>query len=188
VTLDAASLLPERVRPLHRREYERMVELGLFDDERIELLRGALVEMSPQGAPHSDVTERLAATLYEALRGRARVRSHSPLALSDDSEPEPDIAVVPPGDYSRELPRAALLVVEVADSSLRKDRRIKAELYAEAGVPEYWLVNLVDGVIELHSDPREGRYQNVTSHGRAARLTPGLLAGVVVDVGALLGR
>jgi Uma2 family endonuclease len=164
-----------------------MVELGLFDEERIELLHGALVEMSPQGASHADVTERLAMLLAAAAAGGARVRQHSPLAVSDDSEPEPDIAVVPPGDYSREHPRMALLVVEVADSSLRKDRKIKAALYAACAVPEYWLVNLVDQVIEIHRAPLGGQYEDVTEHRGNATVSPLALPAAVVVVGQLLG-
>jgi Uma2 family endonuclease len=187
VAIDAAALAPERVRPLLRREYDRMVALGLFDEERIELLHGALIEMSPQAASHADVTERLAMLLAAAAGAAARVRQHSPLALSDDSEPEPDIAVVPPGDYSREHPRTALLVVEVADSSLRKDRKIKAALYATCAVPEYWLVNLVDQVIEVHRVPSGGQYTDVTEHRGNASVSPLALPAVAVTVVQILG-
>ncbi len=159
--LDVAPLFPETVRPLRRREYERLVELGVFDDERIELLRGVLVTMSPQGAPHADAISRLGAALTTALAGRAVVRQHSPIALTEDSEPEPDIAVVPEGSYAHEHPATALLVVEVADSSLRKDRELKAPLYASAGVPEYWLVDLVHHTVEVGRTPGPDGYGEV---------------------------
>jgi Uma2 family endonuclease len=93
--------------------------------------------MSPQGAAHSSAVSELAALLIVALGSRAKVRTHSPLAISEDSELEPDMAVVAPGDYARELPGTALLVVEVADSSLRTDRQLKAGLYAAAAITEY---------------------------------------------------
>jgi Uma2 family endonuclease len=183
--LDPGLLAPEEIRPLARAEYDRLVDLGFFEDERVELLRGALVRMSPQGAPHANAPARLMARLILALGDRAHVRAHSPLALDDWSEPEPDIAVVAPGDYSRAHPTTALLVVEAADSSLRKDRRIKAELYAERDIPEYWIINLVEGVVEVHTLPVGGRYTNVTTRGVGERLCVSAFPDVSVEVSAL---
>ena len=118
------SLLPS-VRPLLRSEYERLVELGSFENERVELLWGHIVRMNPQKAPHAAVVHRLTCRLVAAidLPGRAVVRSQLPLALTLDSEPEPDLAIVPNGTYDVEHPHTALWVIEVADSSLDKDRR-----------------------------------------------------------------
>lgn len=163
-----------------------MVEFGLFAGERIELLRGALVEMSPQKPAHASTTSALADALAKALGGRALVRQHSPLALSEDSEPEPDVAVVAPCDYTALHPKAALLVVEVADSSLSKDREVKAALYAEAGVPDYWIVNLVDGVLEVLRDPRQGRYAEVRSMAKSETVTPLAFPDAEISVGAFL--
>jgi len=181
-----APALLDSIRPLHRREYERLVDLGSFDDERIELLGGWLVQMSPHGTEHADVVRRLAAWLTRALGDRAIVSSQLPLALGDDSEPEPDVAVVPPGDYSQAHPSAALLVVEVSDSSLRTDREVKGPLYAAAGIEEYWIVNLVDRAVEMHRVPREGRYSDVSWHGREATLRPMAFGDVAVAVGELM--
>ncbi len=178
-------LAPESVRPIQRREFERMVAVGFFEDERVELIRGTLVTMSPQGAFHADVTRQLTELLVVALAGRAQVRAHSPLAVSDDSEPEPDVAVVPPGNYSSEHPARAYLVVEVAESSLRKDREIKAGLYARAGVPEYWLVNLIDRVVEVHTSPAEERYTSVVRRGAAETLRMVSFADVTISVARL---
>ncbi len=163
----SATLLESR-RPLRRREYDHLVQLGAFDDERLELIDGVLVAMSPQGAEHAHLVSKLARILTTALGLRAEVRSHSPLAISDESEPEPDIAVAPPGDYAREHPKTALLVVEVADSSLRKDHALKTPLYAAAGIAEYWIVNLVDRVVEVHRapDPKAERYTDVSTHAQ----------------------
>jgi Uma2 family endonuclease len=183
---EPAPTLLESIRPLRRREYDRLVDLGSFDDERIELLGGRLVTMSPQGTEHADVISRLATLLVKALADRAIVRSHSPLVVADDSEPEPDVAVVQTGDYSCEHPSAALLVVEVSDSSLRTDREVKGPLYAAAGIQEYWIVNLVDRVVEVHRARHEGRYSDVSRHARDATLRPLAFADFVVEVGELM--
>jgi Uma2 family endonuclease len=170
MNIDVSLLAPERVRPLKKNEYDRMVEMGCFEGEHVELLRGGLVEMSPQGPAHANLTEVLAGMLRDRLRDRARVRQHSPFALSDVSEPEPDVAVVPLGDYSRSHPQRAFLLVEVADSSLMKDRRIKADLYAEGGIPEYWIVDIQAQAIELYRSPASGRYGDMKTAGKAEKL------------------
>lgn len=182
---DPALLAPEGIRPLSRAEYDRLVDLGFFEDERVELLRGVLVRMSPQGAAHANAPAKLMKRLILALGERGVVRAHSPLSLGDWSEPEPDIAVVPSGDYSESHPTTALLVVEAADSSLRKDRRIKAELYAEHEIPEYWIVNLVEGVVEVHTMPASGRYTSVATHRAGEPLCLAAFPDVCVDVGEL---
>ncbi|MBI3178215.1 MAG: Uma2 family endonuclease [Deltaproteobacteria bacterium] len=148
--------MPERPRPLRRVEYEKMVELGLFDDERLELIEGVIVTMSPQGSRHAAAVRKLNHRLTLALSGRAFVQVQSPIALDEHSEPEPDVAVVPMGDYDRELPKTALLIVEVADSSLQKDRQVKSRLYAGAAIPEYWIVDLEQDVVEVWRAPRAG--------------------------------
>lgn len=161
--LDPSQIAPETPRPIRRDEYDRMVELGLFEGERVELLYGTIVTMSPTGPPHDSAIEELNEKLVVALAGRARVRVQSAFAASDGSRPEPDLAVVPKGPHHQAHPSEALLVIEVAESSLLKDRGVKAQLYAESGVPEYWVVNLRDRVIEVHTDIERGRYATVTS-------------------------
>jgi Uma2 family endonuclease len=158
-----ADLAPERVRPLKRVEFERLVDAGVFDDERVELLGGAIVEMSPQHPRHAATVARLNKILTRIAGDQLELRPQLPLAASDDSLPEPDFALVPLGDHDHAHPSHALLVVEVADSSLRKDRLLKAELYAHAGVPEYWIVNLADRAVEVHTNPRDGIYSKVRS-------------------------
>ncbi|HEY0191492.1 MAG TPA: Uma2 family endonuclease, partial [Kofleriaceae bacterium] len=100
----ALEIEPELVRPLKRSDYDRMIELGLFESERIELLRGVLVRMSPQLAAHASTVTRLTHLWLARVAGRAVVRIQLPLAVSDDSEPEPDVAIVAPGDYDAEHP------------------------------------------------------------------------------------
>jgi Uma2 family endonuclease len=155
----------ERVRPLRRVEYDWMVGQGFFSDERVELLDGFIVEMSPQGARHVGPVRRLTHLLIKALGDRAYVRIQMPFAASDVSEPEPDVAVVPPGDEDSAHPSSALLTIEVADSSLKKDQLIKTRIYASAGVPEYWVVNVANDTIEIRTAPIEGAY----GHLRIAR-------------------
>src|SRR4051812_8621315 len=102
-----SAIEPELVRPFTRSEYAQMIELGLFQDERVELIRGVLVKMSPQAAPHASTVQKLNQLLMTRLQGRFTVRIQSPLALSDDTEPEPDVAVVALGDYEVEHPTTA---------------------------------------------------------------------------------
>ena len=170
----------ERVRPLKRIEYERLVELGAFQDERIELLRGVLVAMTPQGPVHADVAAFIADILNDALRGHALIRCHSPFAASDDSEPEPDVAVYPRRRYFRAHPTLALLLVEVADSSLRQDRVLKAEIYAEAGVPEYWVVDVARGVVEVRTEPVAGQYGRLVTIARGESIALAAFPDVAV--------
>src|SRR5262249_42881307 len=148
------SLLPS-VRPLQRSEYERLIELGCFAGERVELLWGYIVRMNPQRAAHAATVHRLTRWLVADLDlpGKALVRCQLPLALSVDSEPEPDLAIVPNGEYDTEHPTTALWIIEVAESSVDRDRRDKAALYAAAGVPEYWVVNVVRREIEVRTEP-----------------------------------
>lgn len=173
------------LRPLKRAEYDQLVDSGVFDGERLELLAGVLVTMSPQGAPHSWVITLLARTLDRALEGRAQVRVRMPFALSEESEPEPDIAVVAEQNWSREHPDRAFLLVEVACSSRAIDRA-KASLYAQGGVPEYWLVDVDAATVEIYSQPIGGRYGKLVTHGRGAVIAPDAFPDVAVAIAAIL--
>ena len=119
---------------LSRAEYERLVELGEFKDRRAELIRGQIVDSSPPGIRHAWVITKLNMLLTPELKGHALVQMQCPLAVSDESQPEPDLAVLELDDYGQKRPTTALLVIEVADSSLAADRRDKAALYAECGI------------------------------------------------------
>jgi len=148
---------PTRSRRWTRAEYDRLVDLGVFhEDERLELLDGHLMVREPQGSLHGVAIELADSALRAALGPGWRVRVQLPVALDDDSEPEPDLSVVigDPRDGRHQHPSRPALVVEVAESSLLFDREAKGPLYARAGLPEYWIVNLVDGVLEVHRDPR----------------------------------
>ena len=139
-----------------RVEYERLVDLGAFrPGERLELVAGALVVREPQGGPHATAVGLAEDALREAFGAGWTVRAQSPIALDEDSEPEPDIAVVPGNrrDYRRDHPSCPVLIVEVGDSTLLLDQREKASLYARARIADYWIVNLIDNVLEVYRDP-----------------------------------
>jgi Uma2 family endonuclease len=173
-------------RPLRRVEYDKLIELGAFQDEHIELLEGLLVPMSPMGPPHSSTVQRLTELLILALAGRASVRSQQPFAALDFSEPEPDIALVPLGRYDNAHPDRAYLIIEVAESSLAMDRGVKQRLYAACNVPEYWIVNLVEKQIEVYSDPDDGAYKRVRKCDSSQSISPAPFPAVVVRIADVL--
>nr|WP_281721433.1 Uma2 family endonuclease [Nitrosomonas nitrosa] len=139
-----------------RHEYDRMAEAGLFGpDERVELLEGDIITVTPQQSPHAACIGLIDSALRLAFGPSYWIRVQLPLIMDPDSEPEPDLAVVPgsPRDYVHGHPRTAELVVEVADSTLAKDRTYKTRIYAQAGIQEYWIVNLADRCLEVYRDP-----------------------------------
>lgn len=150
-----------------RQEYDRMAELGMFSpDDRLQLIEGDILTMTPQNSPHAATIGNTQRALERLFGPNVWVRVQMPLIIDPDSEPEPDLAVVPgvPTDYRDEHPRTALLVVEVSDSTLPLDRDRKRALYARAGIPEYWIVNLVEHCLEVYRDPirslgQPARYQ-----------------------------
>lgn len=185
--LDPRLIAPETTRPITRREYERMVELGMFEGERVELLHGTIVTMSPHGPDHDESVNTLQERLSRALGDRARVRVQSAFAASDESEPEPDIAVVPRRSYRDGHPASAWLIVEVARTSLAKDREVKARLYAASGVEEYWVVDLVNDVVRVYRDARDDGYATETTRTRGETLRMAAFADVEVRVDDVLG-
>ena len=173
----------ERLRPLMRREYDALVDQGFLVDERIELLRGMLVEMSPQGPAHAGISEVLAQFFSSVLpRDQYRVRAHSPYAATDDSEPEPDVLVARGTAAELTHPTTALLLVEVSLESLRKDRTVKLGIYAEAGVPEYWIIDVEAQTVEVYTQPVGLAYQSVQTFDRNATLRPIALPSVEVSL------
>jgi len=145
-----------RTRRFSRAEYERLIDLGVFQPgEAIELIGGELMVAEPQGAAHYTAILKTARALEAAFGPGWVVRTQGPIGLDEDSEPEPDIAVVPgsPDDYGRAHPSHAALTVEVAESSLGLDRQRKGSLYARARLSEYWIVNLADRILEVYRNP-----------------------------------
>ncbi len=144
------------VRRWSREEYERMVERGIFTPgERVELIDGEVLTMTPQGSTHATALMLLTEALRVAFGPSTHVRGQLPLALDLVSEPEPDVVVVPgsPRDYRDAHPRSALLVVEISDTTLNYDREQKGSLYARAGIAEYWIVNLPERQVEVLRNP-----------------------------------
>jgi Uma2 family endonuclease len=146
---------PHTVRQWKRIEYDRLVDLGVFEGEPLELIGGQLIVAEPKDSYHSSAVTAVDYAARAALPAGWIVRCQQPVSLDDESEPEPDVAIVPgrPGDYRHAHPERPVLVVEVADSSLRFDRQQKGSLYARAGIEDYWIVNLVDRVLEIYRDP-----------------------------------
>jgi Uma2 family endonuclease len=181
-TFDPSLIEPQQIRLLSRREYDRLVDLDWFVDEPIELLRGVLVTMSPQKWPHAAAVEFFTEQLVLQLAGRYAVRPQLPFAADDWSEPEPDLAVARKDPALREHPSELLLLVEVAHTSMRIDRGLKRMIYAEAGVPEYWIVDMNTLTVEVHTLPRDGSYTRVTTLRDGDVLRPTLLADVMIRV------
>lgn len=180
-------------REFTRDEYERMVEARILGpDERVELLEGEIVPMSPQGMRHIAVLELVAESLRRAFGAGYWVRVQSSFPVSETSMPEPDVIVVPgtPRDYLQKHPDTALLVVEVAESSLSQDRGRKVRIYATARIAEYWVVNLVEGVLEVHREPTltagGATYASVQRLDRNARIAPLGSPAAAIDVAAIL--
>lgn len=181
--LSPEDIEPGRFRPLKRSEFERLIDLDFFaDEDRIELVRGVLVAMTPPSPPHASVTQRLTELLILALRDRATVRCQDAFPATDDSFVLPDVAVVARGRYFDRHPSAALLAIEVAFSSVRIDLGAKVGIYGEAGVPEYWVVNLPDDVIEVFTDPTAEGYASHRRVGRGERLRSSAFPDVEVAV------
>ena len=162
----------------------------LGPEDRVELLEGVIVAMSPHNPRHAAGCSRVDQAIRVAVGTRAVVRAQLSLVLGTHSVPEPDLAVVPgrQSDYDHAHPTGALLVVEIADSSLLQDRLTKAATYAAAGIPEYWIVNLIDDCVEVHRSPqREARrYASITTVRRGEAIELDSFPGARVDVHDLL--
>ena len=165
VPIDPEIVPPESLRPLKRAEYDRLGAMGVFGEERLELLYGRLVAMSPQGTAHVYSVRRLNTILLPLLLGRAQVQIQGPVAASDESEPEPDVAVLGLGDFLDDHASAAHLIVEVADSSRKRDLSLKPQLYAQMDVPDYWVLDLVRRELIVHRDPAGDRYREIRTFG-----------------------
>lgn len=171
-----------RTRRWTRAEYGRLIEMGVFQSgERLELLAGNLVVREPQGDPHTLAVELVNEALRTAFGREWRVRVQLPIALDQESEPEPDISVAPgrARDRREAKPSRLALIAEIAESSLTLDREYKGSLYAKARVPDYWIVNLVDRVLEVYRDPMpdasasyEWSYRSVQSLSAAEHVSP----------------
>lgn len=170
-------------------EYRRMGEVGILgEDERVELLVGEIIEMSPINDPHIGAVDAFIDYFSIRLPGTEfRFTVQNPIRLGTHSAPQPDLTVVRRGGRGAAAAADVLLVVEVADSSRHYDRTQKVPQYAAAGIPEVWLIDLVAGVIERYSEPHAGRYRQLTTLGRGETLTSTVLPGVAIPVDDILG-
>ncbi|MCO6474988.1 MAG: Uma2 family endonuclease [Phaeodactylibacter sp.] len=145
-------------------DYHAMIAAGILDeDDKVELIHGELIYMSPLGPNHGGATNRLNNLLQELLKGSAIIAVQNPVTLTPFSEPEPDVAVLKPRkDFysgSHPVPEEIFLLIEVADTTLEKDRTVKASLYAAGGIPFYWIVNLPEMQLEVYSQPAKDQYK-----------------------------
>lgn len=176
-----------------RDEYYRLLDVGILgEDDRVERIEGEIVELAPEHAPHAGHVDLARDVLARAFGTGYTVRVQHPLTLVD-SDPEPDLAVVPgrPGDYLHRHPTTAHLVVEVSQSTLSYDRTDKTAVYARARIPEYWILNLVDRQLEVHRQPGDWpdggsayRQREVVRPGQTVR--PLAIPHVAIDIADLL--
>jgi Uma2 family endonuclease len=173
-------------------DYYRMAEAGILrEDDRVELIEGEVVEMPPIGSAHAGTVDHLATLLGRAVADRAIVRVQGPVRLGDLSEPVPDVCLLRAREdfYKRSHPRPedTLLIVEVADTTATFDRRVKLPLYARAGIPEYWVVDLGRGLIEIYRSPSGESYRERLELRQGDRLAPATLPGVELSAADILG-
>ena len=173
-------------------EYHRMVETGILtEDDRVELINGEIIAMSPINSPHAGLVKRINAFFTKLLGDEVIVSVQDPLTVGDTSEPEPDVMLLKPRDdfYASAHPRPSdvYLLIEVADSSLRIDREVKLPVYASAGVPEVWIINLADQQLEMHRSAAEGKYRLKETAQRKQEITvPHFLLSITAE--DLLGK
>jgi len=183
--------LPRRHR-LTVADYYRMAEVGILaPDARVELIDGEIIDMASPGPQHAAAVHRLMEVLMRAVDRRASVLVQNPVRLSELSEPQPDLALLRRREdfYSEHHPRPAdvLLIIEIADTSLRFDRDTKVSLYAVHGIPEMWLVDLRGRRLVRHRAPQQGSYTLVDEPDLGAALEVSVLSGVAVDLHRLFG-
>jgi Uma2 family endonuclease len=173
-------------------EYNRMAQTGILtEDDRVELIEGEIVEMSPIGSRHAACVNRLNMLLSSQIGQSAIVSVQNPIVINDYSEPEPDLAILRlrADYYEQELPQSAdvLLVIEVADTSVEVDRSVKIPLYAQSGIPVTMLVNLPEELIEVHSQPANGQYQSAKIFRRGDTFQLNVLPHLNLNVDDILG-
>lgn len=172
-------------------EYYRMAEMGLLaPDARVELIEGEIIDMAPMGSDHAGVVNGLARRWFEAVGQRAFVRVQSAVRLDTASEPEPDLAIVLPrdDDYVTAHPSAAdvLLLIEVADTTLRYDRDVKVPLYARHGIAEVWVVDLRNRELRWYRSPQAGGYADQGVERGAITMKLDALPDVALDLTGIL--
>ena len=168
----------------------RMLDAGILsEDDRVELIEGELLDMAPIGSDHATTVDRFTEALVLACAGRAIVRVQNPVRLDDLNEPQPDFAILRPRPQGYRAghpgPADVLLLIEVADSTLRFDRKVKLPLYVRFGIPEVWIANLQTRVLETHRTPVDGTYADNGERTPDERLSPILLPDATISLAAI---
>jgi Uma2 family endonuclease len=187
--LSAEQLAPKRAVPILRTTYHQLAELGAYEGRRVQLINGTVVDVSSLGTPHANAIRVLNRYFVSHTRPELDVMVQLPPAASNDSEPEPDFAFVPrlTGEQ-QDHPASALLVIEVADSSLRLDLGPKAAVYAQCKVPEYWVIDLAARSTVVHRAPRGAKFASVPRVPWGSTLCSTSLPELSVRLADLLNR
>lgn len=166
-----------------RELFHQLGERGAFEGLKVELLEGEIIVMAPMDQAHAVPLQELNVRLVRALPDEYRVRPQLPLAPDDENEPEPDFAIVRTEDaLEAETPSGALLAIEIANSSLRDDLQRKARIYARAGIPEYWVLDVKKRELVVHRSPNGGRYRSVKHLGDLSAVKSNAVPGLVLDL------
>ncbi len=170
-------------------DYYAMAEAGILSpDERVELLDGEIIAMAPIGSRHASCVDTLSEMLFDQVEQRAIVRVQNPVRLDGGSEPQPDVMLVRRRDYSSAHPGPGdvLLLIEVSDTTAEVDRGCKLPLYARAGVPEVWIVNLSEGCVEVYAEPAGAGYAASRTVGIDGEVSPAAFADISLPVGQMM--
>ena len=173
-------------------EYHRLIENNiLHEDDRVELIEGRIIDMTPIGSKHAACVSRLNEILSEKLQKRAIINIQNPICLTAYTEPKPDIAITKrrPDFYAEQLPQPedVLLIIEVSDSSLDYDCETKIPLYAKSNIPEVWLVNLIENNVAIYSGPSSEGYNVITKHHHNQILSPKSFHDITLTVSEIFG-
>jgi Uma2 family endonuclease len=179
-------------RPFTTAEYHRLIEAGILtEDDRVELINGEIINMAPIGPRHAACVDRLAEFFTDKIIELVIVRVQNPIELNEYSEPQPDIALVKRRtDFyaqSHPTPEDVLVAIEVPDTTVERDRAVKIPSYANAGIPEAWLIDLYNDRIEIHSNPASGIYQEVRIILRGHRIVSTALPQLEMKADEILG-
>lgn len=188
----SASDFPKPYR-LTVQDYYRMGEAGIFEpDERVELIAGEIIAMAPIGSLHAAWVNQLVRLLVQQTRDEITVHIQNPVRLGEDTEPEPDLALLRPREkpYSQGHPTAkdVLLIVEIAESSLAYDRDRKMPLYAWYGIPEAWLIDLNSSQLTIYLEPSQDGYRKILRPARSERVSPAFSREIKIDFGSLFEK
>lgn len=192
-TQQMTTAIKDSALPLHLftvEEYHRMGEAGLFDGQQVELIYGKIIDMSPSKSDHAGIVKRLNNLLRNILDENYIISVQDPIHIDDHSEPEPDVAILQyRKDYyteSHPTPKETIIVIEVANSSLEKDQKVKLPLYAEANIPEVWIVNLKDNQLEQYRVPSPKGYSSIRILGNGDTLNNEVMGSLAVE--KILGK